>query len=53
MTISNNLYQDVSVIEDVFYVNTYSDYVKTMYYSKSKGIIKYITPDGNVWELIN
>lgn len=63
MTVGNIWYDDVSVIDSVVYsyddvinnavIHKYSLYFSKAYYSRSQGYVKYISPNGDVWELIN
>ncbi|HEX2847228.1 MAG TPA: hypothetical protein VHN59_11815 [Chitinophagaceae bacterium] len=56
VTVSNNHYGDVYIIEAEDYLGSLSsrsDYVTKLYWSKSKGLIRYDKQDSSYWELGN
>jgi len=53
MTVNGVSYNDVSVIDSIGRNNQQGLLFRKVYYSKSKGFIKYISTDLNVWDLTN
>lgn len=54
MTVNGVHLDDVNVIDSVIHYNgTPGTVVSKVYYSVSKGFVKYLKPDGSTWELVN